>query len=215
MMETELSVSIINYNPDLFYAGISKWGYSPSTQCVTTVYFRYEEQSIIDAYNEALNKAYAEALPNESGMTDLQKARALHDYLAQHVEYDLTYSKYTPYYALVEGTAVCEGYTLAYAALLHKAGIEFDYCENIVLDHIWNYVKIDGKWYHVDVTWDDPIADRAGYVSHLYFLTSDSKIADKVATSYQLRTCDDTSYDNAWWTSASSAIFYDNGMNII
>lgn len=207
----ELSVSIINYNPDLFYAGISKWGYSPSTQCVTTVYFRYEEQSIIDAYNEALNKAYAEALPNESGMTDLQKARALHDYLAQHVEYDLTYSKYTPYYALVEGTAVCEGYTLAYAALLHKAGIEFDYCENIVLDHIWNYVKIDGKWYHVDVTWDDPIADKTGYVSHLYFMTSDSKFADKVATSYQLRTCNDTSYDNAWWTSASSAIFYDNG----
>ena len=39
----ELSVSIINYNPDLFYAGISKWGYSPSTQCVTTVYFRYSD----------------------------------------------------------------------------------------------------------------------------------------------------------------------------
>lgn len=108
---SELSLSIINYNPDLFYAGISQWGYSLNTQCVTTVYFRYEEQSVVDAYNVALNKAYAEAIPNESGMSDLQKARALHDYLAQHVEYDLTYSKYTAYYALVEGTAVCEGYT--------------------------------------------------------------------------------------------------------
>ena len=216
---SDLYLQIANYNPDLFYVTISGWSYDTSTQCVTTVYFRYTaDQSVIDTYNAALDKAYAEAIPNESDMTDVQKARALHDYLAQHVEYDLTYSSYTAYNALVNGTAVCQGYTLAYAALLQKAGIEFDYCESSAMNHIWNYVKIGDNWYHADVTWDDPLDDTAGYVRHDYFLNSDTKIAQAAtgSTNYHhdwtaLRTCDDTTYDNAWWSSLATAIFYING----
>ena len=46
------------------------------------------------------------------------------------------------------------------------------------MNHIWNLIKIDGKWYHVDVTWDDPIMDKPGRVKHDNFLRSDDGIKD-------------------------------------
>ena len=167
------------------------------------------------AYEEALATAYEEAIPDATGMSDLQKARALHDYLVQHMTYDYTFSNYDAYGALVEGTAVCEGYSLAYAALLQRAGIEFDFCESEDMNHMWNYVKIDGEWYHVDVTWDDPYPDHEGSVSHQYFLVSDEQIASEGTSGHYNwtgeRTCTDTTYDGAYWQEDLSAIFYIDG----
>ena len=44
------------------------------------------------------------------------------------------------------------------------------------INHAWNMVKIDGEYYHVDVTWNDPVPDRQGRVLHTYFNTSDRKM---------------------------------------
>ena len=44
------------------------------------------------------------------------------------------------------------------------------------MNHGWNLVKIFGRWYHVDVTWDDPVWDQLGQVKHQYFLLSDAGI---------------------------------------
>ena len=35
-----------------------------------------------------------------------------------------------------------------------------------VINHAWNLIKLDGEWYQVDVTWDDPVWDRLGRVCH-------------------------------------------------
>ncbi len=57
---------------------------------------------------------------------------------------------------LVDGTAVCAGYSNALQLLLRSLGIE---CVRIISvpeeDHAWNRVRINGKWYNCDVTWDD------------------------------------------------------------
>ena len=170
-------------------------------------------------YQEAVSRAYSEAIPNEAGMTQAQKARALHDYLAQHMYYDGTLKKHNAYNALVEGTAVCQGYSLAYAALLKRAGIAFDYCTSDPMNHMWNYVYIDGAWYHVDVTWDDPVPDQVGYVRHNYFLCSDDQMNEGEDGHYDWvsgRSCTSTAYDKAYWKDLGgndplSAIFYVDG----
>ncbi len=108
---------------------------------------------------------------------DLGVALLAHDYLCTNVVYpeesDLAYH-HTAYGALVNGSAVCQGYALAYMYLLDFFGIESVYVSNA--DHGWIKVRLDGAWYHVDPTWDDPIDDKYGYAAKQYFLLSDSEI---------------------------------------
>jgi hypothetical protein len=77
--------------------------------------------------------------------------------------------------ALAYGLAVCEGYSEALKLLLDKIGIESIIVRSLPMDHVWNMVKIDGKWYHVDATWEDTNKSTL-YYSLKYFLLSDEGI---------------------------------------
>lgn len=213
-----LYTEVINENPDLFYVQ-GEISYSlDSNSIVTEIIPKYDTENLEEKlveYAEAFEKAYSEALPNPDGMDDVQKARALHDYLVQHVKYDESLTKRDAYTALVEGSTVCQGYSLSYGALLKEAGIEFSYVTSTSMNHMWNLVRLDGQWYHVDVTWDDPVRDRTGIVRHLCFLNSDSKIGSEEGGHYDWvsdKGCSSEKYDNAYWqTNVDSAIFYIDG----
>ena len=122
-------------------------------------------------------------------MTDYDKELAIHDYIIDHCEYGFSDknddSEYTAYGALINGKAVCSGYSAASNLLLMCAGVE---CKTItgiatqVVDgketsenHAWNQVKIGGAWYHLDVTWDDPVGDSPVLI-HEYFNINDNAI---------------------------------------
>lgn len=133
-----------------------------------------------------LDAAVHEAMETLDGVDgDANRALQLHDHLVRICDYDMTargekiYSTRarTAYSALVRRRAVCSGYAYAYRLLLNAVGIVSDYA--ISESHIWNYVKIDGKWHHVDVTWDGPIyiggGSRENKISHRHFLMSDQK----------------------------------------
>ncbi len=138
------------------------------------------------------------------GMDDYQTAKALHDWLVLNCKYDMRlYSgnmpdiSYTAYGPLKYGTSVCAGYAKAYLALLESAGMEAEYVTGDTDrgGHAWNIVKVDGEWYHVDVTWDDPTPDRAGYIRYNYFLRSD-KALDRHFDWTAGHACTSTKYDN-------------------
>ena len=78
---------------------------------------------------------------------------------------------------LVYGEALCEGYSKAFMYLCQSIGIE---CVCIIGgEHMWNMVKVDGEWYHIDVTWDDPIvtgSSGGSNITHKYFLVSDKTV---------------------------------------
>ena len=129
-----------------------------------------------------------------AAMSEYEKALRLHDWLCTNVRYDHSAangsgwsSDYNPYYtegAVLGGWAVCSGYAYAYQALLEKAGIEAKYV--LGDNHAWNILRIDGKWYHVDVTWDD--SDSGA--SYSYFGLSDLAIhqePENHATQYTYR----------------------------
>ncbi len=104
------------------------------------------------------------------GLNEYEKAKYIHDYIINHCRYpdpdadgsysDTTY--FTAYGALVNGKAVCEGYSKAFYLLCKEVGIEslFVIGEADGIGHMWNMVKCDGKWYHIDLTWDDPVNDK-------------------------------------------------------
>ena len=170
-----------------------------------------------DVYESAIQKALKEALGSKMGanMTDLQKALALHEWLVLHCRYDETLKRkyaYSEYGAIVEGFAVCQGYTLAYNDLLTRVGIEAEYVAGWLdrLDgtggrHSWSRVTIDGKKYFVDVTADD-VTDIKGRVTHGFFMVSDKELY--YHSQYMVH-CTDTTYDKALFQDIETPFFWD------
>ena len=104
----------------------------------------------------------------------------LHDLLCEQVTYTSFNDSndpmiYTAYGALVNGKAVCEGYSRAMQMLLSRFSINSVLVTGVAANegHMWNAVQLDGKWYHLDVTWDDT---QEGYISHEYFNLDDGLI---------------------------------------
>jgi hypothetical protein len=108
---------------------------------------------------DVIDRIVSKALKAEN---DFEKEVIIHDMLCKTVKYDSEFesnvgSIYSIYGALINGHAVCEGYARAFKLLCQTAGLE---CILITGDskgvgHLWNMVKLEDKWYHVDVTWDD------------------------------------------------------------
>ena len=221
---------VVDENPELFYVN---GGYDcdvPIT--VSNVYPYYEldrttyaglpeaQRSEIKQRQAALEQVVGEIVAQvDASWTELQKALFLHDYLATHAQYDTTYTGNDAYAILVKGTGVCEAYTRAYRLLLNRVGIASGIVRSQNLDHVWNLVRIAGSWYHIDVTWDDPLQDRIGRVSHKHFCTSDAKRVELVKDEkkedkdwtfeldweYSLTVTTSASFDSSYWASVDSA----------
>ena len=123
--------------------------------------------------NEVVENAVKKCL--EAGKTsDFDKALWLHDWLLNRCKYDNSYLYCGPEGVLCRGIGTCESYHRAYAKLLNKAGIEATDIRSTGDNHVWTAAKLDGKWYHIDPTWDDSYNNMSSYESHLYFgLTDD------------------------------------------
>lgn len=123
----------------------------------------------------------------QPGMSDRDKIKALHDYVVLNAAYDydnylrdtIPDDSYSEYGILILNTGVCQGYALTMKLLLQLAGIETYYITGTANGglHAWNMVVLDGNYYHVDATWDDPVPNRPGQVRYNYFLISDKQMA--------------------------------------
>lgn len=158
----------------------------------------------------------------DDSWSDLEKVLFVHDHLALNYDYDTTYTNYDAYSFFRDKRGVCQAYMRAFNAIMAELGVESSYVESESLDHVWNIVKINGKWYHMDVTWDDPLSTSVTNVDHMYFIISTDKMyaLDHVESydwQYGLNvTCSDTAYDNCFWSSdaeprVASSFLNDNG----
>ena len=108
---------------------------------------------------------------------DYDKIKIIHDYIINTTKYDIDNNKdtksYNAYGALKNHLATCNGYTDLMAIFLSKMGYEnFKIATtNETTGHVWNVVKINNEWLHLDLTWDDPVSsDGKDYLYHKYFL---------------------------------------------
>lgn len=136
----------------------------------------------IAAINEIVDKVIKEKLNNN--MPTKEKIKIIHDYIIDNAEYDklkyenkndTTYKSNTAYGVLVQGYGTCNGYADAMAIFLDKLNIINYKISNS--EHIWNLVYLDGKWYHLDLTWDDPISD-VNINRDTYFLITTSELEE-------------------------------------
>ncbi|MCL1913580.1 MAG: hypothetical protein FWG10_06855 [Eubacteriaceae bacterium] len=185
-------------SPQLFYV-VREWKMSYSSDgIVRTVYPKYTDsgdKAIITAKKAALELAVDVAMSQMPiNGTDAEKVLAAHDYIVANTSYDLPTlnvmdledGKYSAYDALVGRSAVCEGYSLAFGLLMDRLGIEWKMILSEGMGHSWNLAKVDGNWFHLDLTWDDPVIsltsqdpDYWGSVSHEYLLLSDSELVSR------------------------------------
>ena len=119
------------------------------------------------AQEEALDEKIGEVLESLDldGKSDYEKVVAIHDWLCDNVEYDSADGidlRRTAYDAIVNGTAVCQGYSNAFYRMLLEAGVDnrIIFGEGVEdsgarMAHTWNIVDLYGDYYYVDVTWDD------------------------------------------------------------
>lgn len=184
--------ALIYENPDIFYldvtkmyiniekitkiTGISYNVYIDNGNDISYLENGFYSKEDIETYESQIEQVKNQIISNLNGMNDYQKLKAIHDYLIDTIEYenDLTQNNiYDIYGALVNKRCVCEGYAKAYQYLLNEIGIE----NTIVIgtgtnskgeteNHAWNYVQLNGQWYAVDVTWDDPVIVGGGKLTN-------------------------------------------------
>lgn len=112
---------------------------------------------------------------NIMNVSEYDKVKAIHDYIIGMVSYDQSLTRYTAYSAFTDKSTVCLGYAAAAYRMFADAGIESRIISGIAgtEEHVWNIVKIDDKWYNIDLTWDDPILDNGeAAISYDFFLKS-------------------------------------------
>lgn len=154
---------------------------------VTKVEFTYtysaaegkkQEKELSDTVKKILS-----CIPEDA--TEYDKVKFIHDWIVVNCEYDKSASDsaddvpcFTAYGALVNQSAVCEGYSKAFSLLCQEAGIE-SFC--IVGDaggpHMWNMVKCENEWYCMDVTWDDPGTGK-NMIGYGFFNLTDKEMSD-------------------------------------
>lgn len=193
--DAALALYAVKYdNPQLFWLG---YEYGMGTDDENNVFIRLDSDDVEYGYiytqaerismmaelQSAVSSIIKECVSPE--MSQYEKELALHDWICNNVEYDhksgenaingndsdADHEAWTAYGALINKKAVCEGYSKAFQLLLYNVGINSNLICGYTDDrsaHMWNSVNIDGKWYHVDVLWDD--VEEAEYSpSHAFF----------------------------------------------
>lgn len=126
--------------------------------------------------------------------TDYEKEKFIHDYLAATVEYDMNAPMNQSAYSVMGyGRSVCAGYARAFQLMMQNLGIPCYYCTGFAgEDHAWNIILLDGKYYNVDVTWDD-----TNPLTYDYFNKTDAEFSDthvRTGLSVYLPACTGTLY---------------------
>ena len=154
----------------------------------------------VEGYLRDMNEAREDAAWSEA-----EVVLFLHDTLAERCVYDEDGAatgggRASAFELFRDGRGICQAYALAFMALCRAAGLEADFVCSPEMDHAWNHVRVDGVWYHVDVTHDDPVpsAESEGAVYHYRWLRSDAgmeALGYRGYTCAQGHACTDTRYE--------------------
>lgn len=162
-------------------------------------------------------------------MTEFEKVMTVHDYMVRKYSYDWDYynrvceneNAADPSYfgytleIMTEKTGVCQGYTLAFSYVMQQLEIDTAFVSSAAMQHAWNLVKVDGQWYHIDVTWDDlDCCDT--HAHHDYGLLSTDHISNMSNPHYGFDTgeleADSDIYDDAPWRDDVTPLAFCHGM---
>ena len=176
---------------EYFYTAYLHCTYVPNKNRYTIKFEYGDDAEKLKNYASATDTKAKEVISKiiTEGMSDTDKIRAIHDYIVLNCKYDydnyltgtMPFETRLAYGVLVNGSAICQGYSAAFNLLCKTAGLR-----SIVVtgrapanpdNHAWNAVLIDGVIYFVDVTHDDPVPDTEGRVYYDHFLLGEEELA--------------------------------------
>lgn len=141
----------------------------------------YSEDEII-AIEQKLDEIQNNVLTENT--TTEQKIKLIHDYIINNTKYDVQktentnstlYKSEIAYGPLLQGYGICSGYTDTMQLMLER--LEIENFKVASTNHVWNAVKIDDTWKHLDLTWDDPILDIGlDWIIHDFYLISTEEL---------------------------------------
>ena len=199
-------------HPEVFWLNAEySYAFNTVTQKISTIqlnftYLQGEEQQEVSFEKEQIEEMsreigeQAEVILSgiSSEMSDYEKIKYFHDYLASSVSYDTSADfQHTIYGALVEKKAVCDGLSGAFQYLCQKAGIEARMVYGTSSDgvsHAWNVVRLGEDYYHVDITWDMP-EHVGGEPFYLNFMFNDEMAMESRMMFSPQEGREDQSYD--------------------
>lgn len=200
---------LLNSHPELFYVSGS-YSYYKNGNIITRIIpkYKYPTEEIperVAAFNRELDKIISYA---NKASTTVGKLLLASDYLCVNYEYDEPAREiHSPEEMFEKGRGVCQAYTMIYVAVCNRLGVENTTAVSDAMNHIWNMVNIDGSWYHVDVTWNDPIYDMPYRAMHDNFLRSDAGIEEAGHYSWVSSVeATNTKYDSFFWQDIDHAV---------
>ena len=170
-------------NADIFYIDVEKLTLTTRTTTIgnsstnrvelssgsNSTYLKdhFVSREVIDGKVRLLEAMRQEIGRQLQGYSQYEQVREVHNWLINNIEYDVNLEAQEPYSivgALTEGKAVCEGYARSFKYILDELNIPCVLVSGTGTNsngetesHAWNYVQLNGNWYAVDVTWDDPV----------------------------------------------------------
>ena len=158
--------------------GTSDGEYDSLAITYNVVYYTTAQQ---EAELDAAVEDLLDSFQFKDSTSDYAKVKTIYDYICANVTYDFehlnneTYTlQFTAYAALIQGTAVCQGYALLMYRLLLEEGIDCRLIGSIPQEcHAWNIVKLGDYYYNCDSTWD-----AALYPDYEWFLLADWKFKE-------------------------------------
>ena len=141
---------------------------------------------ILIKINEKIEEIKNKYIKNTTDKKEIIKI--VHDYIINHSKYDTarsdnnikTYSSTIAYGPLLQGYGLCGGYTDALALFLDLYNIPN--FKIISENHIWNAIYLNNTWYHLDLTWDDPVSkDGRDLLDYTFFLIKTNEL-EKIET---------------------------------
>ena len=121
----------------------------------------------------------------DSDMTDSERYEAIHGWMLDNIEYDMhaalnqateTGDAFSAYGALVDGLAVCDGISAAFAMVCRSADLPCIYVASTEMNHSWNAVLCDGEVRYIDVTYD-----LTGNTEDKYLLLDENELSRDTA----------------------------------
>lgn len=187
-------VALLLDNPDLFFVGRKCSIKSALLYDIFSCEYIISKQEY-QRQKQELDKKCEEIIStltniNDPWLTELE----IHDYIIENCEYELLEKNYTYsscYGSLINGKAACEGYSKGAKLLLDLANIESVLVKGYAKGrgdkerpHMWNMVKLKGDYYHLDLTWDDPVTTKDNAVKVYSYFNIDDKTIGKTHSDF-------------------------------
>ncbi len=137
-------------------------------------------EETIEEHNQVVEEVDRVVAMIPKNLTTAEKIFWVNNYLATTAQYnnaavtniESNPHAYTPYGVLLDKTGVCESYAKAFAMIMKRLDIKSYRVTSMDMNHTWNIVEVDGKWYNIDVTHNDPVGQEEDELTYNYFLKS-------------------------------------------